>query len=73
MANPNTAFRKKLPAVSAVITSTSGIRIGPRSTWNDLPCRACAFQSSIASQIHTAGRIWTSVSRQFENRSLTPS
>ena len=47
--------------------------IGPRSTWNDLPCRAWALRSSIASQIHIAGRIWTSVSRQLENTSFTPS
>ena len=50
-----------------------GIRTGPRSTLNDLPCRVCALRSNIASQIHIAGRICTSVSRQLDTSSLSPS
>ena len=49
-----------------------GIRTGPRSTLNDLPCRVCALRSNIASQIHIAGRISTSVSRQLDTSSLRP-
>ena len=56
IANPNTAFRKKLAAVTAAIASTTGIRMGPSTTLNDLSCRTCAFQSNIATQINIAGR-----------------
>ena len=49
-----------------------GMRTGPRSTLNDLPCRVWALRSNIASQIHIAGRICTSVSRQLDTSSLRP-
>ena len=48
------------------------MRSGPRRMWNSLPRRAWAFRSSMAAQIHMAGRIWTRVSRQLVNRSFTP-
>ena len=34
IANANTAFRKKLAIVIAMITRQIGIRIGPRITWS---------------------------------------
>ena len=71
-AKANTAFRKKAAVVIAAIASTIGTRTGPRSTWKDLPWSACSLRSSIASQIHVAGRICTRVRRQWENTSLSP-
>ena len=65
-ANANTALSRKLATVSATITSPIGIRIGPRSTWNERPCSTCSLRSNMASQIHIAGRIWTSISRQWD-------
>ena len=73
MANANTEFRKKLAAVMAAIRRTIGIRMGPRRMWKACPCSRCALKSTIAIQIHMAGRICTNVSRQLENRSFTPS
>ena len=72
-ANANTALRKKLATVKVMMASPIGMRIGPRNTWNDLPCRAWAFRSNIASQIHIAGRIWTSSMRQLVTISRRPS
>ena len=72
IANANTALRKKLATVSVTMARPIGIRTGPRSTLNDLPCRVWALRSSIASQIHIAGRICTSVSRQLDTSSLKP-
>ena len=71
-ASPKTALRKKLAAVMAVMARMIGTSRGPRKTWNSLPCRTWTFRSSMAAQIHMAGRIWTRVSRQLVNRSLTP-
>ena len=42
-------------------------------TWKDFPCRRWAFRSNMATQIHIAGRIWTSVNRQLVTSNLTPS
>ena len=72
IANAKTAFRKKLAAVTTVTASTSGITTGPVSTWSDFPCRTWAFKSIMAAQIHIAGSIWISDSRQFVTSSLTP-
>ena len=46
--------------------------MGPRTTVKDLSCSVCALRSIIASQIHIAGRICTSVSRQLVTSSLSP-
>ena len=70
IANANTALRKKLAAVIVMIARPIGMSTGPRSTWKDLPCSTWALRSYVASQIHIAGRIWTSVSRQLVKSSL---
>ncbi len=55
-------------------TSAATIRAtGPRTMVKLRPLRAWAFRSQKVSQIHTAGRISISVSRQFRKISLTPS
>lgn len=72
-ANANAAFSRKLVTVKAMMARPIGMRIGPRSTWNDLPCRTWALRSNIASQIHIAGRIWTSIRRQLVTISRRPS
>ena len=58
--------------MSAMISGPIGIRTGPQSTVKDLPWSTCALRSNIASQIHIAGRICTSVSRQLVTSSLSP-
>src|SRR5438552_9299920 len=55
-------------AISNTMTNTSG----PRITWNDFPWKTCSLRSTIAIQIHIAGRSWTSVRRQFVNSSFRP-
>ena len=57
----------------ATIARMIGISTGPRSTLKELPCSTCALRSAIATQIQTAGRIWTSVRRQLDTSSLSPS
>lgn len=72
-AKANSALSTNAATVNATTTSPSGIRIGPRITWRDRPCNACALRSSMASQIHIAGRICTSISRQCITTSRSPS
>ena len=40
--------------------------------WNCFPCSTWSLMSSIATQIHMAGRTCTSVNRQLVKRSLSP-
>ena len=54
-------------------TAISGMRIGPRITWNVRPCSAWIFRSSIAAQIHIAGKTSINKSRQFVTSMRTPS
>ena len=72
MAKANTALRKKLAAVIATTARRRGISSGPRTMSNCLPRNTWTLRSSIATQIHMAGRIWIRVSRQLVTRSLTP-
>ena len=58
--------------VSPAMTSRTSLSSGPRRMWNSLPWSAWAFRSSMAAQIHMAGRICTRVSRQLVKRSFTP-
>ncbi|MGN6872356.1 MAG: hypothetical protein ACTHMY_28535 [Solirubrobacteraceae bacterium] len=71
-ANANSAFSTKAAMVRPATTRPIGIRIGPRIAWNDLPWSTWNLRSSIASQIHIAGRICTSISRQFVTTSRSP-
>ena len=54
----------------------AGVEVRPEQrgrTVNELPCSTWALRSVIATQIQTAGRTWTSVSRQLVTSSRSPS
>ena len=59
--------------VIGTTAANSSKTTGPRMTSNSLPRRTCAFRSHVAAQIHMAGRIWTSISRQFVTSRRSPS
>ena len=58
--------------VISTTAANSSRTIGPLMAWNSLPCRTCAFKSRVAAQIHMAGKIWTSISRQFVTSRRSP-
>ena len=54
------------------MASRIGTSTGPRRMWNSFPWSTWTLRSSIAAQIHMAGRISTRVRRQLVTSSFTP-